>query len=186
MKVLLVGSGHTFGTKDVSDGYHAGLEANGCEVVYWELDKVQVMLHSLRVAGEQMGIIPEADRERMTDTITSLSSADAVTLALMHDVDAVVVIYGLLFPPARVVAMKLLGIPVVCVGTEAPYIRKEFEVARHYTHWFTNERRSVEAFRANGANAFYLPTAHHPQRHVPGPVDPERAADVVFVGGAYP
>jgi spore maturation protein CgeB len=186
VKILLCGSGHSFATRDVADGYAAGLEACGVEVRYWKLDEVQKALHTLRQAAELMDFIPEPEREQMKRNITNISSADAVTFALLEDVDAVVVIYGLLFPLARVFALKKLGIPVVCVGTEAPYLRDELQVAPHYTHWFTNERASVDLFRTYGANAHYLPTAYHPQRHVPGPADPDKAADVVFIGGAYP
>jgi spore maturation protein CgeB len=186
VKILLIHSGHTFSTLTVGEGYHAGLEACGVEVVPWRLDRVQVTLHTLRTGAEQAGMIPPADRDQIRDWITSISSADAVTLALMHDVDAVVVVYGLLFPPARVAALRKLGVPVVCIGTEAPYIRKELELCGVYSHWMTNERASVELFRTYGANAHYLPTAWHPQRHVPGPADPDKAADVVFIGGTYP
>jgi spore maturation protein CgeB len=186
VKILLIHSGHSHSTKEVSVGLQRGLEANGVDVVPWELDKVQKVLHSLRHAGELVGFIPEDEREQMSRTITNLASADAVTLALMHDVDAVVVVYGLLFPAARVVALKKLGVPVVCFGTEAPYIRKELEAAPFYDVWFTNERRSVDLFRAYGANAYYLPTAYDPTCHAPGPAKPEYRADAVFIGGAYP
>lgn len=184
-RILLIYSGHSFSTLDVCEGLAHGLAANGAEVVPWHLHTVQQTLHQLRGAAEQIGMVAPEDRERLKGWITNIASADAVTLALLHEVDAVVAVYGLLFPVERVRALRQLGIPVACYGTEAPYIRREFDIAPHYSHWFTNERRSVAAFRQAGANAHYLAHAYHPHHHRPAAPDPALACDVTFVGGFY-
>lgn len=185
VNILLIASGHSFATLDVAEGYRAGLSALGVDVTYWKLHEVQQTLHLLRTAAEGAGLIPEAQQERFQQYITSIASADAVTLALLHDVDAVVVVYGLLFPIERVAALRKLRVPVVCIGTEAPYDEKERQIAPHYSHFFTNERTAVPAFRDAGATAHYLPTAWHPERHRPGPADPAKAVDLCFIGGFY-
>jgi hypothetical protein len=174
-----------FSTSDVFDGMKAGLEMNGVEVVTFNWD------HILRTWGKLVryavaGGLTEEKTEQMHQFTGWVASADAVTLAVDSEVDAAIVVNGLLFPPSRALVLRKLGIPVVCYGTEAPYFKKDEEqIAPFYTHWATNERRSVVGF-AELTKAFYLPHAYNPLVHRPGAADPEKACDVVFVGGGYP
>lgn len=181
---MVIHSGHSFSTSDVYDGLVWGLRHIGAEVVEYRWDKSQQTLGALAAAAVRAGALPEERRDALLAAAGSLAGSDAVVYALAHEVDAVLVINGLLFPPDRARVLARQGIPVGCYGTEAPYMEEaERQIAPFYTHWFTQERRSVGRY---DVPTTYLPLAYHPERHVPALPDPDKACDVVFVGGGYP
>lgn len=183
-KILLIHSGHSFSTSDVYDGLRWGLRSQGAEVLEYRWDISQQMLSMLVSVGQQAGVIPEAEVDRLIEGIARMAGSDALAMALHHEVDAALVVCGLLFPPDRASLFARAGIPIGCYGTEAPYMADvERGMAPAYTHWFTQERRSVGAY---DVPMTYLPLAYNPETHQPGPVDPEKRVDVVFVGGGYP
>jgi len=184
MRVLVCHSGHDFSTSDVYDGLCAGLRMNGVEVVPFPWDRPLKILGTLISAGIQVGDIPPDKAEHMRSFTSWLAAADVIGMALDQEVDAAIVVNGVLFPPSRAKLLQKLGIPVACFGTEAPYFLDiEQEISASYTHWFTNEKKCVGAF---AAPSFYLRHAYNPERHQPGAPDPAYAADVVFIGGGYP
>lgn len=183
MKVMTIQSGHSFSTSDVYDGLVAGLEMRGVEVVQFQWEKPLRIMSTLISAGIQVGDIPPDRAEHMRSFTSWLAAADAFTLAWDQEVDAVIVVNGILFPPSRAAMLQKLGIPVVCIGTEAPYfLPMEQQLAQAYTHWFTNERQCVGMF--GDTPTFYLPHAYNPQKHTP--TGATLASDVVFIGGGYP
>lgn len=183
MKVMTIQSGHSFSTSDVYDGLVAGLEMNGVEVVQFQWEKPLRIMSTLISAGIQVGDIQPDRAEHMRSFTSWLAAADAFLLAWDQEVDAVIVVNGILFPPSRAAMMQKLGIPVVCIGTEAPYfLPMEQQLAQSYTHWFTNERQCVDMF--GDIPQFYLPHAYNPKKHTPDGAT--LASDVVFIGGGYP
>lgn len=186
MKVLCIHPGHLFATTDVFDGLCAGLRANGVEPVEYRFDRTARLFYALVKGAEYSGaIVPDADASA-SEFARWLGASDALAMALDQEVAAVIVVNGLLVPPERMVLLRKLGIPVACIGTEAPYqTDRELQVAPAYTHWFTNERREVWRF-SRMTHAVYLPHAYNPERHTPGPARPGRASDVVFVGSGFP
>ncbi len=185
MKVMVCQPGHTFSTIDCYLGLCAGLRMNGVEVVAFEWTRMLQILGGIVGDGAYMGVSPEAlDKRR--EFLSWLAAADAVSIAVDSEVDAVIVVNGILFPASRTMPLRKLGIPIACFGTEAPYfLETEQQLAPFYTHWFTNERRCVKDF-IGLTQAFYLPHAYNPETHTLGAADPEKACDVVFVGGGYP
>lgn len=189
MKILAIHPGQTFSTCDVYNGLCAGLEANGVEVVRFNWTNMLQLLGGLVIGAVAGGIL---DRKKASTTqafASWLAAADSIGVALDREVDAAIVVNGLLFPPERASLLQRLKIPVACYGTEAPYTTDtELQFAPYYTHWFTQERSAVEQFRdvMPGRRAFYLPMAYSPEMHAPGPKDPHKACDVVFVGGGFP
>lgn len=189
MRVMLIHPGHTFATSDVYDGLKWGLEANGIEVVGFRWGQTLQILNATAQGAVHAGLVqPGQPAEQFVEFAGFLASADAVSIAVEQEVDAALVVNGLLFPPKRALILQQLGIPVACYGTEAPYFwEMERQIAPAYTHWFTQERRCAKWFDSLlPGRAHYLPMAYNPAVHRPGPTDPERAADVVFVGGGYP
>ncbi len=185
MKVMVCHPGHSFSTSDVYDGICAGLETIGVEVVPFQWDKPLRIMSTLISAGIQLGDIAPDRAEHMRSFTSWLAAADAFTLAWDQEVEAIIVVNGILFPPSRAQMLAKLGIPVACFGTEAPYfLEVEQQIAQAYTHWFTNERRCVGMF--GDGPQFYLPHAYNPKLHQPGTADPAFASDVVFIGGGYP
>lgn len=184
MKLLLIHSGHAFSTSDVYDGMAWGLRANGVEVVEYRWDRHLTTLNILAAAGVAQGAIAREKYEDVLKFMALLASADSLTTAVEHEVEAVLVINGILFPAQRAATFASIGLPVACYGTEAPYlIDRELHQAQGYTHWFTQERRCVKRFPIPTT---YLPMAYHPEHHHPAPPDPAKEADLAFVGGGYP
>lgn len=164
----------------------AGFVAAGAEVVPFRWDQVLKTVSALTGVTLATGAIAEDHARSLRSFLGWLAAADVVTAALEHDVDAVFVVNGLLFPPQRAAVLRKLGIPVACYGTEAPYFHEhERAICGAYSHWFTQERRSVDFFRPHVPHAHYLPMAYNPAQHAPDAPDPGKAADVVFVGGGY-
>jgi len=136
-------------------------------------------------AGEEADALRTKNLDETRKLILHFAGADLVTVALEQEVDAVVSVCGLLLGAKRPRVLARLGIPVACYGTEAPYfIEDELAVAGAYTHWFTNERRSVEAL-GRETKSFYLPHAWNPERHRPGAVDPKKRCDAIFIGSGF-
>lgn len=182
-RVLVCHPGHDHSTSDVFDGMCAGLRMIGVDVVPFRWDRPLRLMSTMTGAAVGTGFVPEEKAPRLQEYGVWLASANAVELALDQEVDAVIVVNGLLFPPSRARLLAKLGIPVACYGTEAPYfLDTEREIAPFYTHWFTNERTCVGQF-PNGA---YLPHAYNPEVHTPGAADPAKVVDAVFIGGGYP
>jgi spore maturation protein CgeB len=188
MKILCIAPGHPFATTDVFDGLCAGLRLNDVEVVVYRFDAIIRMFYAL-VKGAELGgaIVPNGDAQTNASEFSLwLGAADALAMALDHEVAAVVVVNGLLIPPERMVLLRKLGIPVACIGTEAPYqIDRELTIAPAYTHWFTNERREVWRF-SRLTHAAYLPHAYNGEIHRPGPARADYESDVCFVGSGFP
>lgn len=186
-RILLVHPGHGHSSKDVFDGLHAGLIWAGAEVVTFEWDRMLQPLTAVTLGAIAAGIIKEEKGEALFNFMSWLASGDVTNVVIDAEVNAVVVVNGLLFPPSRARVLASIGIPVACYGTEAPYFESwEQQFARFYTHFFTQERTAVKRFQEHQPRTFYLPMAYNPETHQPMEKDPDRACDLVFVGGGFP
>lgn len=187
-RILLCHPGHSFSTSDVYDGLKVGLEAAGAEVVEFRWGNILRTLNGLVMGGVASEAITPEQGQHLYGFVSFLSAADIVSTAVEQEVDAALVVNGLLLPPNRAAILSKI-VPIGCYGTEAPYfLEAERAIAPAYTHWFTQERRSVPFFADLLApeRSHYLPMAYNPEVHVPGPASPDHACDVVFVGGGYP
>lgn len=185
MRILVCHPGHSFSTIDVYDGLCAGLELAGATVIPFDWERPLRVLGTILSGAIASGTVAPDKAEHFRSFTSWLAAADAISVAVDQEVDAVIVVNGTLFPLSRARLLQKLNIPVACFGTEAPYfLRLEQELSRHYTHWFTNEKKCVDAF--GDTPTFYLPHAYNPNVHVPAPIEEEKRCDVVFVGGGYP
>jgi len=185
-KIMVVHPGHDFSTSDVFDGLCAGLNTiEDIEVVPFQWERPLKIFGTLISSAIELGNIAPDKAEQLRSFTSWIGSADAIGVALDQEVDAVIVINGILFPPSRALLLQKLGIPVACFGTEAPYFLKtEQDIAPCYTHWFTNEMNCVGMF--GDTKQYYLRHAYNPATHTRGPVNLDMTADVVFIGGGYP
>jgi spore maturation protein CgeB len=194
VRLLLVGPGASWATADVAAGLKYGLEAHGVELVHYALDtriaRAQSWLHyNWRQAKKRH---PEVGKPNVADVFFQ-AGGEALIMALWQDVfrglDGVFLVSGMFVPLDVVMMMKRAQLRVFVLFTESPYdIEKELVMAKHVDGCWTNERSSVDAFRAVNPNSGYLAHAWHPDRHQPGiqPKDETVAAhDVVFVGSAF-
>lgn len=188
MKILVIHPGHGHSTVDVFHGVCAGLEMNGVEVVRFEWGQMMRPLTAVVLGAVKGGIVKdELSAEKLHAYMCWLAGADALATAAEHEVDAILVVNGLLFPPSRAGLMKKIGIRIACYGTEAPYFEAtERQIAPFYAHWFTQERTAAERYSDLDVPVTYLPMAYNPEVHRPTPPDFDKLRDVVFVGGGFP
>lgn len=190
MKVLLIEPGASWSTADVSAGLREGLEQKGVEIVRYRLDQridrsQRWLYYNWRRTQKKN---PSIEKPTTADVFYQ-AGADALAMALRHQVDCVLAVSAMFLHPDVIILMKRAGLRVAILFTESPYDHeKEIAVAKLVDLCWTNERSVVEAFRVVNPNSHYLPHAWHPTRHHPGKQygdDIVPAHDVVFVGTGF-
>ena len=188
MRVLLVHPGASWSTADVEAGLRYGLERHGVDVIQYRLDnRIEHASRFLNAAVRRAQKGNPSIQKPTTADIIYLAGSGTLERALRFEVDAVLVVSAMFLHPDIVMMLKRAGLRVATLFTESPYdSEKELAFARLVDGCWTNERSALEAFRAVNPNSGYLPHAWHPERHRPGPVDPETPRqDVVFVGSGF-
>lgn len=194
VRVLIVHPGADHSTADVEAGLRYGLEQHGVEVFQYRLDN--------RIPAAQRQLSAEVRRARKTNPTIELptwadvlymAGKDVLIKALRHQVDAVIVVSGMLLHPDVIVLLRRAHVKVVALFTESPYDVEQGElgIAKLVDGCWTNERNSVERFAAVNRNVRYLPAAWHPGRHTPAApatadLNHATAHDVLFVGSGFP
>jgi spore maturation protein CgeB len=186
MKILLVGAGASYSTKDVENGYRDALLAAGHDVGLYALDnRIAISTDYLWYVWRKAGKPP--DKPTFPEIVYHASSA-ILERALRHEPDWVVVVSGMYVHPDWLVLLRRAGIRTAILFTESPYDDVEqARVAPFCDVCFTNERSSVAYLRHANRRTHYLAHAYDPARHHPGADgDPDLSAhDVVFVGTGF-
>lgn len=187
MRVLLVHPGARWSVSDVYDGLHDGLIAQGVEVIPYRLDtrvdRSRSWLHASWRAAHRAD--PAVAKPAMREAFRH-ASMGLLEQALLHEVDAVVVVSGILLHQDAIVLLRRARVRVFVLFTESPYdSEQELALAGLVDGCWTNERTAVPAFEAVNPNSWYLPHAWHPARHTTGAPEPGPAHDVVFVGTGW-
>lgn len=189
-RIMLIHPGASFSTHDVYVGYRDALTRAGVEVVEYLLDE------RLEVANRYLkALFSHATRhlprnERRTPTSAEVmwqACSDMIPRALWHKVDFVLHFSAMYLHPDFLVMLRRAGIPNVALLTESPYADlHHLRLLPYIDAAFTNERTSVARLRAVNSDVYYLPCAHDPATHRPGPVpDGVPAHDVVLVGTGF-
>jgi spore maturation protein CgeB len=195
LKLFFIGPGASWATADVAAGLREGLTHHGVEIVDYALDtriarSQSWLYYNWRQAKKRDAAI---GKPNVADVFLQ-AGRDALWVALWLDVfrggiDGVLAVSGMFLHPDVVRVMTRASLPVFMLFTESPYdLEKELAMAALVDGYWTNERSSVDAFRAVNPHGGYLPHAWHPERHRSGPQpgDGDVAAhDVVFVGSAF-
>jgi len=189
VRLLVVHPGASWATADVHTGLCAGLKAQGHDVIEYALDgrlrASQVLLQYLWRKQARSGG-PLADVRPTAADAQYHASQEAVTRALRHEVDWVLVVCAAYFHPDAAILLRRAGVPAAVVFTESPYDDPEqARVAPLYDVCFTNERTSVPRLREANPTTYYLPAAYDPATHGPGMNGQAPTHDVVFVGTAF-
>jgi spore maturation protein CgeB len=183
VRVLLVGAGASFSTKDVEDGYFSALRAQpGVDVKYYSLE------HRLGLAREWLTKLWKArgkdpqQKPTWPDAIYR-ASIEAFEMALRYDVDWVLVVSGMYFHPDVLEMLHRARLRTCVLLTESPYEDEaQSRLAALVDVVWTTERSSAQRLGAG-----YVRHAHDPARHffprVPDTNIPSH--DVVFVGTGF-
>ncbi len=190
LRALAIHPGASWSTHDVFEGLRYGLEYHGVDVYEYRLDaRIEIANRTLnaqaRLARKRN---PDMPKPTQADVFYH-ASAGALERALRLEVDVVLIVSAMYFHPDVLTLMKRAGIKVFVLFTESPYdIDQEMLVAKIVDGCWTNERSSVEAFRAVNPRAGYMPHAWHPVKHRKDTPIPDNvpAHDVVFVGTGFP
>jgi spore maturation protein CgeB len=189
MKVLVIGAGASWSTRDVEIGVVEGLRANGVEVGHYMLDsRIMASGEYLKRCWRRAKKVQATVEEPTAADILLHAVQDSLTRALLHQADWVLLVSAMFVPRPFLEILQRAGLPVAVVLTESPYDQeKELRWAAHADLVWTNERSSVEAFRGVQPLSFYLPHAMRPDVHRPDmPIAEDVPAhDVVFVGSAF-
>jgi spore maturation protein CgeB len=182
LRILLVGAGASFSTKDVEDGYRDALSAvPGVDLRYYALEpRLGLARDWLYKLWRARGKVPE-ERPSWPDTIYR-ASIEALEMALRFDVDWVLVISGMYFHPDVLEMLHRARLRTAVLLTESPYEDEaQARLAALVDVIWTTERASAQPLGAG-----YLRHAYDPARHHPDALDLETPAhDVVFVGTGF-
>jgi len=188
-RILLVSPGHRWSTYDVYIGLARGFEAVGVEVVPYSIEDRLPRVRDWIAWSE--GEEASNDDER----VIYLSSEESLSKALGYNVDAVVVVSGLLYDPRFYVMLGRARVPVFLFGTESPYNDAFYHrCVPMLAAASTNEAQSVASWReavqqrGSDTRVMHLPLGYDPATHHPGAGDELDVSphDVVFVGNMYP
>ncbi len=178
MNVTLFYPGHATSTIDVATGLEGGLRACGVKVRTFEYHDVLSFYYVALQAWEARNPEFKFDEGKLL----YLGTREAISDVVEHPPDAVVMVTGLVTHKTFYDAMHRLGVPVVLILTESPYlddIQLDLCKAAKPSFVFTNEAMSTGKLKCD-----YLPHSYDPRRHTPKGEKYE--CDVVFIGTVYP
>jgi spore maturation protein CgeB len=100
--------------------------------------------------------------------------------------DLVFITSGFFVPPTVYELLRVRGMRVVLNQLEAPYedVRQMMRAAL-VDACLINDPTNLESFRAVNPNTWYMPAAHDPDIHRPGPAVDELRCDFGFVGTGF-
>lgn len=187
MKVLVIGAGASWSTKDVENGVVDGLRQSGVEVGRYALD------HRLMASRDYLHWIYRRARKQKADypkpttaEIQVNALRDVITNALGSCADWVVLVSGMFVPLEVVRVIQSAGLPIAVLMTESPYdIEQEVKWAQLSDLVWTTERSAVSTFASVAPEAKYLPHAWREQVHGQTETDFVSEHDVVFVGSCF-
>jgi hypothetical protein len=188
MKALLVHPGASWSVADVWQGVHDALQRAGVEVIEYALDgRIEVAYGYLHGAYAQLKDKSKTPEPTHADMLW-WASEGMVTRALWFECDVILVIACGWLHPLVFKMTRRAGIPVAVLFTESPNEDAfQLQVAALIDVCWTNERTSLDAFRAVCPNAHYWRHAIDPAHHKPTADDglDVPAHDVVFVGTGW-
>ncbi len=180
MKVLAVSSFHISSTRDVWLKAIAGLEANGIEVLSFD------MLPRYQIFSFLKNKMQRSKRELPEDwSPENLTYEVLLGAAVFHEVDAVLVVSPQCMPHEVPQMISRVGIKTVAMLTECPYEDSIHTpiVAANFDVTLVSDKHSVGLFESFCPKVLYVPHCYDPELHYPGSED--REENTVFVGTGY-
>jgi len=186
MRILLVYPGPTHSTYDVANGYDLALRALGHTVEAFAYHKYITFYDAALTA--QAANNPQYQKEAGD---AFFLASERVALRVVDFVpDVVLVIAGGALHRRAHELVHRLGVPIVLLLTESPYIDgTQAQIIRHghIAAALTNDKNSVIPLaEATGVRVEYLPHSFNPTVHHPGAPDESLLTDVLFHGTLWP
>lgn len=189
MRWLVGHPGPHFSVHDVYEGWAEGLRSIGEEVYTFNLgDRLSFYDAALIEAGE-----PDAEgrayvRKAMPRQVAISTAADGIFRTLYKCWPHVVLLVSAFFtPPWMLDLIRDRGHKLVLLHTESPYQDDEQMIrARSADINLLNDPVNLDAYRALGMPAAYMPHAWRPSVHYPPPPGAQPVHDLAFIGTGYP
>ena len=192
MRVLIVHPGPDFSVADVYRGWAEGLRELGCEVALYNLgtnDRLYFYSRALIDTEEKDETGHPIVRQAMTQLEAIRASMQGLTHACYSFWPDIVLFVSAFFVEAGTFAlMRARGHKLVLLHTESPYQDDEQLTRAEFADLnLLNDPVNIRAYEEL-APALYMPHAYRPEVHHPrtGPLNPELAADLLFIGTAFP
>jgi spore maturation protein CgeB len=182
MRVMMLRPGPSFSVADVHAGWREAFVELGCSVADVNLDD---RLTFYSTAGR---VTDAGDFHRLLDDDGAVWLASQSVEAALYEWPAdVLFVTSCFYVPLRMLdTVRSRGTKVVICCTEQPYeATAELIRAEHADLSILNDPTHLDRFRAVG-DAIYLPAAHRPNVHSPGPATPSMESDFCFVGTGFP
>lgn len=181
MRILAIEPGPAFSVADVHRGWAKAFAQLGCQVINFNF-------------GDRIDFYTQAHVEKGGDFVKAFDDDGALRLAakgieaavLEVWPDLVMVTSGFFVPPAIYQLVRERGFKVVLNHLEEPYeATREMARAVLVDANIINDPTYLESFQAVNPNTWYMPAAHDPDIHRPGPAHPDLACDFGFVGTGF-
>lgn len=178
-RVLVIEPGPNFSVSDVSDGWVAGLEANGCDVRRFPLgDWLGYYAAAQKAAGEVVDDWHD---------VAEMAQPQMRSAAFEWWPDLIVAVSGFYVTPGTLNLFRARRLPTAIVFTESPYEDDgQAPLAAFADVCIVNDPSNLDLFHEHQPNTYYLPHAYRPDVHYRRTVGPEYRSDVCFVGSAFP
>ena len=197
MRILCIDPAADWSTRDVFDGLVEGLRAAGATPLPYYFGKRMSAIHGALMQQWRKRGATAAERGNRPNAADAMlwTSELAVTWALRHDPDWVLIVSGMYFHPDALAMLRQCrrrdGAPVkvAVLLTETPYdaAKEAFAIQFADMAW-TNERTGAPWFRQYCPGTTYLRHAYRESLHRPGLTAEDLgvpAHDVVFVGTGF-
>lgn len=195
MRILVVHPGPDFSVADVYRGWADALKEQGNEVALFNTnDRLlfysKALLPAVDADGNQL-----TDEQGLPIVQQAMGQKDAIVASmqgLTHACyafwpDVVLFVSGFFVTGGVFEMMRMRRHKIVILHTESPYQDGEqLDRAQFADLNMVNDPSNLAAYREL-APALYMPHAYRPDTHYPrrGPVNPELAADLTFIGTAF-
>lgn len=178
-RVLLVEPGPDFSVADVSNGWKAGLEANGCDVRVFPMGHWVAWMSAASQALDD----PDTTDHQAAQLVQPMLRG----AALDWWPDLVVVVSGFYVTGETLNILRARRMPVAVIFTESPYEDDDqAHLAAFADFAIVNDPTNLDLFRQHNPNTHWMPHAWDPRVHRRQVVGKEYRSDVCFVGSGFP
>jgi spore maturation protein CgeB len=182
MRILTVEPGPHFSVADVHEGWRRAFTDLGCTVVNFNLaDRLSFYMGAhLEQDGEWRQALDDESAARL-----AVKGLQAMVYEFWPEI--IFVTSGFFVPPPMYELLRSRGHIVVLNHLEEPYeATREMARAGLVDANLINDPTYLESFRAINPKTWYMPAAHDPAIHRPGPAHPDLTSDFCFVGTGFP
>lgn len=189
MRILIVHPGPDFSVADVYRGWADALKELGCDVALYNTNDRLIFYSKALIDTEQKD---ETGHPIVRQAMSQMQALTASMQGLTHACytfwpDCVLFISAFFVQAGTFQVMRERGHKLVILHTESPYQDDEQLTRAQFADMnLLNDPYGISRYREYGP-ALYMPHAYRPEVHHPrrGPVNPELAADLTFIGTAF-